>query len=92
MWVEAVHGPAEEEELKRYSNLFNRRNEVHKAMDQGDRGRLRALVRDIDSVGVIITEKPETLFDGLAHEALSQFGFTVDPHHFAMLGRCADCS
>jgi Fe2+ or Zn2+ uptake regulation protein len=37
-------------------------------------------------------EAPDALFGGLAHEAQTKFGFTIDPHHFAMLGRCADCS
>jgi Fe2+ or Zn2+ uptake regulation protein len=37
-------------------------------------------------------EAPETMFAGLAQAAKSNFGFTIDPHHFAMLGRCADCS
>ena len=29
------------------------------------------------------------MFAGLAREASDRFGFTIDPHHFAMLGRCA---
>jgi Fur family transcriptional regulator, ferric uptake regulator len=37
-------------------------------------------------------EAPDTLFAGLAKAAQSKFGFTIDPHHFAMLGRCKDCS
>ena len=37
-------------------------------------------------------EAPDLLFRSLAKEAKAQFGFTIDPHHFAMLGRCADCS
>jgi Fe2+ or Zn2+ uptake regulation protein len=37
-------------------------------------------------------EAPDTLFGGLAEAAKAEFGFTIDPHHFAMLGRCADCS
>jgi Fur family transcriptional regulator, ferric uptake regulator len=37
-------------------------------------------------------EAPDVLFRGLAKEAMAQFGFTIDPHHFAMLGRCADCA
>lgn len=37
-------------------------------------------------------EAPDALFRGLAKEAKTQFGFVIDPHHFAMLGRCADCS
>jgi hypothetical protein len=32
------------------------------------------------------------LFRSLATEAKAQFGFTIDPHHFAMLGRCANCA
>jgi Fur family ferric uptake transcriptional regulator len=39
-----------------------------------------------------LTEVPDSMFSGLAQEAQSRFGFTVDPHHFAMLGRCADCN
>lgn len=38
-----------------------------------------------------LVEVPEPLFEGLAKQALKQFGFTIDPHHFAMLGRCANC-
>jgi Fur family ferric uptake transcriptional regulator len=37
-------------------------------------------------------EAPDALFRGLAAAAKAQFGFTIDPHHFAMLGHCADCS
>ncbi len=37
-------------------------------------------------------EAPDLLFKSLAKEAKAQFGFTIDPHHFAMLGRCADCT
>lgn len=39
-----------------------------------------------------LIEVPDTFFEGLAKKARSEFGFTIDPHHFAMLGRCADCS
>jgi Fur family ferric uptake transcriptional regulator len=39
-----------------------------------------------------LVEVPEPLFEGLAKQALKQFGFTIDPHHFAMLGRCANCN
>ena len=37
-------------------------------------------------------EAPDALFAGLAKAAREKFGFTIDPHHFAMLGRCADCT
>ena len=43
-----------------------------------------------EGCGTLI-EVPESMFSGLAAEASTRFGFTVDPHHFAMLGRCADC-
>jgi Fe2+ or Zn2+ uptake regulation protein len=32
------------------------------------------------------------MIDSLANAARAQFGFTIGPHHFAMLGRCADCA
>ena len=34
----------------------------------------------------------DDLFAGLAEAAKARFGFSIDPHHFAMLGRCADCT
>lgn len=63
-WVGLVHADAEERELRPYENLFSRREAVHEAMDRGDRGLLSRLVRDIDSIGVAITEDPEALFSG----------------------------
>jgi Fur family ferric uptake transcriptional regulator len=39
-----------------------------------------------------MTEASDVLFRGPAKDAKAQFGFTIDPHHFAMLGRCADGS
>jgi Fe2+ or Zn2+ uptake regulation protein len=44
-----------------------------------------------EACGTMI-EAPDALFKGLAKTAHVQFGFTIDPHHFAMLGRCAKCS
>jgi Fe2+ or Zn2+ uptake regulation protein len=38
------------------------------------------------------TTAPDELFRGLALAAKTQLGFTIDPHHFAILGRCAACS
>ena len=65
-WVGLVHADAEGRKLRQYENLFSRREAVHEAMDRGDRGLLSRLVRDIDSIGVAITEDPETLFSGPA--------------------------
>jgi CRISPR-associated endonuclease/helicase Cas3 len=77
-WVETVHADAEARELTRYNNLHERREEVHKAMNQGDRGRLNVLVRDIDSVSVLVTSEPENQFDGRAWpRLLSVSGFSL---------------
>jgi Fe2+ or Zn2+ uptake regulation protein len=37
-------------------------------------------------------EAPPDMFRGLARSALLRLGFSIDPTHFAILGRCADCS
>jgi Fe2+ or Zn2+ uptake regulation protein len=37
-------------------------------------------------------EAPDVLFRGLARTAKLKLGFTIDPYHFAILGRCATCS
>jgi Fe2+ or Zn2+ uptake regulation protein len=41
--------------------------------------------------GVTIEAPPE-FFSSLSKAARSRFGFTTDPRHFAVLGRCRDCS
>ena len=37
-------------------------------------------------------EAPEELFADLARAAAERYGFAIDPRHFAILGRCADCA
>ncbi len=37
-------------------------------------------------------EAPDELFAGLARTVKSKLGFSIDPHHFAILGRCASCA
>lgn len=37
-------------------------------------------------------EAPAELFAGLARSARQRYGFTIDPRHFAILGRCAECA
>lgn len=34
---------------------------------------------------------PDELFAGLARRAEEALGFRINPHHFAILGRCAHC-
>lgn len=36
-------------------------------------------------------EVPVSLFDSLRKQASSRFGFTVDPGHSALIGRCRNC-
>ena len=36
-------------------------------------------------------EAPDELFTSLSKSAKSRFGFEINPHHFAILGRCRDC-
>jgi Fur family transcriptional regulator, ferric uptake regulator len=35
---------------------------------------------------------PDELFAGLARTTRANLGFSIDPYHFAILGRCANCS
>jgi Fe2+ or Zn2+ uptake regulation protein len=37
-------------------------------------------------------EAPDELFTSLARTAKERLGFSIDPRHFAILGRCAACS
>jgi Fe2+ or Zn2+ uptake regulation protein len=43
-----------------------------------------------EGCGAVI-EAPDDLFASLSLSTKSRFGFTIDPHHFAMLGRCSHC-
>lgn len=36
-------------------------------------------------------EAPDEWFAGLARNAKTKLGFTIDPHHFAIVGRCGSC-
>ena len=39
-----------------------------------------------------VFEAPEALFSAFARKAKRELGFTIDPRHFAVLGRCASCT
>lgn len=39
-----------------------------------------------------MTEVPEAVFHGLARVASREYGFAIDPHRFAVIGLCANCS
>lgn len=36
-------------------------------------------------------EAPNEIFSGLSESAKARFDFDINPHHFAMLGRCQAC-
>ena len=36
-------------------------------------------------------EAPDALFRSLSKTAKAQFGFDINPHHFAVFGRCRAC-
>ena len=60
-WVEAVHAAEEALVLRRYQPIAGRRSQIDEAMKHGDRALLRELVRDIDSVNIIISSDPGKL-------------------------------
>lgn len=37
-------------------------------------------------------EAPDDIFEGLARTAKERLGFSIDPKHFAIFGRCGECS
>ena len=39
-----------------------------------------------------VTETPDALLAALALSLKARYGFSIDPHHFAMAGRCKRCS
>lgn len=63
-WVDRVHSGPESESLGAFS-LFQRQRIVNEAMEGQRKDAVSALVRDVFSVGVIVTDSPEALrFDG----------------------------
>jgi CRISPR-associated endonuclease/helicase Cas3 len=59
-WIEQVHR-GEAKQLARYEFLTERRTRVHQAMDTGNRGLLPELVRDINSINILLSENPEAV-------------------------------
>ena len=44
-----------------------------------------------DECGAML-EAPVDLFKGLSKTVRAKLGFAIDPRHFAILGRCSNCS
>jgi Fur family transcriptional regulator, ferric uptake regulator len=40
----------------------------------------------------LVIEVPDSMFDALAGDLASGYGFVLRPHHFAALGKCASCA
>ena len=38
-----------------------------------------------------MSEVPDEIFAGLTETARSRYGFTVEPHRFAVIGLCSSC-
>lgn len=60
-WVDAVHKTEERKALEDLQNLNGIRNAVHLAMDGDNPNAARELVRDVDSLDVIVTATPEEI-------------------------------
>ena len=60
-WVERVHGNAEKADLANYENLSARKILVQDAIRTGDRGNLSALLRDIDTVNILLSSAPKSV-------------------------------
>jgi CRISPR-associated endonuclease/helicase Cas3 len=59
-WIDLLHGSQERNDLQsRYANLKPRQNEVRKAMEDKERGCLASLVRNIESINLLITATPD---------------------------------
>ncbi len=39
-----------------------------------------------------VTESPNEIFAAFAGLVKARYGFSIDPHHFAMAGRCRSCT
>lgn len=60
--VDLVHGKAESEVFTAiFADNARRRREVSQAIDTADRSKIVDLIRHVDSIGVIITDTPETI-------------------------------
>lgn len=40
----------------------------------------------------LVIEVPDSAFSDLSAHLLADYGFTLQPRHFALLGRCRDCA
>lgn len=55
--VERVHAPFEDSKL--IDSLQNRRQEINEAMDYGRSSNIRKLIREVDSVNILLTSNPD---------------------------------
>ncbi len=62
--VDRVHSPLETGHLRTYDNLYTRRQEVARAMDRLTEGAKEKLIRDVNSVNVLLTGEPQEIVFG----------------------------
>jgi CRISPR-associated endonuclease/helicase Cas3 len=60
-WIEFVHGEVERGNLAQYRSLSQRRMLVNDALVKGDRGRLSDLVRNVDTVNILLSSNPDNV-------------------------------
>lgn len=60
-WVDRVHALEEKTALEGLENLNRHRSAVHQAMDGDNSNATRELVRDVDSIDVIVTATPDEI-------------------------------
>ncbi|MEW6541543.1 MAG: CRISPR-associated helicase Cas3' [Bacillota bacterium] len=59
--VNAVHGSFERDELREYDNLYHRRILVAEAMDGLRPGARQELIRDVNTINVLLVSEPENV-------------------------------
>ncbi len=64
--VNSVHSEAEMNHLSEYDSLRNRRSLVNEAMDGLRKGARENLIRDVNSVSILVTDEPEKVHFGLS--------------------------
>lgn len=59
--VNSVLGPHEESVLSQYANLHQRRAKINEAIDGSNPGAREELIRDVNSINVIVTAQPQKI-------------------------------
>lgn len=63
-WLNEVHGVSDRDALAHLDSLSAHRRQILRAMDGLDESACSRLIRDISTINVILTDKPESVFFG----------------------------